>query len=108
MTEALLVNNRAIVLGLQDAQGYNPVHPMRYVEFIDVVNGRGQAYHETNLLSSGIGSPLLDLLNVRYIIVPADVPPGRSDLVRLYGRHPIVFGNAEVRILENRTALPRA
>ena len=107
-TEALLVNNRAVLLGLEDAQGYNPVHSMRYVEYIDAMNGQSQAYHETNLLRSGIGSPLLDLLNVRYIVVPASVPPGRPDLLRLSQLYPTVYLDDKVRVIENRSALPRA
>ncbi len=100
-TESLLANNRAVLLHLQDAQGYNPVHSMRYVEFVDSMNGVTQEYHETNLLRTGIGSPLLDLLNVRYIVVPAKVPPGRPDLLRLSQLYPTVFVAADIRVLEN-------
>jgi hypothetical protein len=106
--EALLVNDRAVLLGLEDVQGYNPVHYARYVAYIDQMNLQPQAYHETNLLASGIGSPLVDLLNLRYIIVPRDLPPGRPDLLRLSQRYPTVYVDADVRVLENPNALPRA
>jgi hypothetical protein len=106
--EAPLVNNRAILLGLFDVQGYTPAHPMDYVRWIDAANGQSQEYHETDVLLSGLSSPLLDLLNARYIVLPASVPPGRPDLLHLSLRHPTVYANSAVRILENDAALPRA
>ncbi len=74
-TEALLTNNRALILHLQDIQGYNPVHSMRYVEYMDALNGIGQEYHETDVLPSGFGSPLLALLNAKYVVLPANPGP---------------------------------
>jgi membrane protein YfhO len=106
--EALLVNNRAMLLDLYDAQGYTPAHPMDYVRWIDTANGRPQEYHETDVLPSGLSSPLLNLLNVRYIVLPATVPPGRPDLLHLNQRYPTVYLDDQVRIVENGAALPRA
>jgi len=105
---ALLVNNRATLFGLEDAQGYNPVQPARTVDFLIALNGVTQEYHDANVLEAGIESPLLDLLNVRYLLIPAALPPGRDDLQRLSARYPTVYGDDAVRILENREALPRA
>jgi hypothetical protein len=107
-TEALLVNDRAVLVGIEDIQGYNPVHYARYVEYIDAMNRRTQAYHETNLFPSGISSPLFDLLNVRYVIVPRAIPPGRPDLLRLSQLFPTVYIDDDVRVLENPNAFPRA
>ena len=106
--EALLVNNRAMLLGLSDIQGYTPAHPMNYVSWMDAVNGQPQEYHETDVLLSGLFSPLLNLLNVRYIVVPAVLPPARPDLLHLSLRYPTVYANSSVRVLENTDALPRA
>lgn len=105
--EELLLNNRAITLELQDIQGYNPVHYMAYREWFIVANRRAQEYHEQNVLTTGIGSPLFDLLNARYIVVPSAIPPGRPDLLHLHLRHPVVFENGSVRVLENLHAAPR-
>jgi hypothetical protein len=104
----LLVNNRAILLGLDDIQGYNPVQVKRYVQFINAVNDTSQNYHDSNVLPSGLDSPLLDLLNVRYIIVPDEIPPGRPDLLHLSQRNHTVFAGNGIRVLENASALPRA
>jgi len=107
-TTALLLNNRGTILGLEDVQGYNPIQPQRYVEVMRALNGHLQEYHEANVYPSGLDSPLLDLINARYILVPAVIPLGRTDLERLDKQHPTVYADAQVRVLENRDALPRA
>jgi Bacterial membrane protein YfhO len=106
--QALLVNDRAMILGLEDVQGYDPVQVNRYVEFISALNGLDQEYHELNVLPSGLDSPMLNILNARYIIVPASIPPGRPDLLHLSQRYPTVYADDQVRVLENDAALPRA
>lgn len=103
----LLINARAMGLGLYDVQGYNPVQLLSYVEFMNALNGQEQNYHDAQILRGGLFSPLLDLLGVRYIVVPAVIPPGRPDLLHLSLRYPTVFQNGSVRVLENRSALPR-
>ncbi len=105
---ALLVTNRATVYGVQDVQGYNPLQPARYTEFIAALNGYPQDYHGTNVLAEGFDSPLLDLLGARYVVVPAGVPAGRPDLLHLSQGWPTVYQDDMVRVLENREALPRA
>lgn len=107
-TQALMLNNRATLLGLQDVQGYNPLQPQRYVDAMRVINGFTQEYHEANVYPEGLDSPLLDLLNVRYVVVPAAAEPDRPDLDRLKDRLPTVYADDDVAILENRAALPRA
>lgn len=105
---SLLVNNRAMLFGLSDIQGYNPIQPRRFVDFMTALNGHAQEYHEANVYPSGLTSPLLNLLNVRYIVVPARIPANRPDLMSLIDRWPTVYQDAAVRILENQDALPRA
>jgi hypothetical protein len=106
------VNARSVRLGLYDIQGYDPLKLQRYVDFLVAVNdGVQQNYHDANVLPAGIDSPLLDLLNVKYIIIPyqANSPsPVRTDLAYLEGHHRQVFENDNVVVLENDNALPRA
>lgn len=104
----LIVNNRATVFGLEDVQGYNPVQYQRFVEYLNALNGTPQDYHDANIFPAGLDSPLLDLLNVRYIVIPADIPSDRTDLMHLVTRLPVVYRDQAVQILENREALPRA
>lgn len=108
--QALLVSARAMRLKVFDIQGYNPVQLKRYVEFIEAVNGLRQDYHDANIHPAGLRSPLLNLLNPRYIIIPNSLPPGRPrpDLVALIGRTIEVFHNERVRVLRNDAALPHA
>jgi hypothetical protein len=103
----LLVSNWATWFGLDDIQGYNPVMVQRYVAYIDVMNGHRQEYHEADLFPGGLDSPLLDLLNVRYLIVPADAP-ARPDLAPVIAAFPAVYEDEHVSVLENPEALPRA
>src|SRR5438270_8592073 len=66
------VNNRAILAGLFDVQGYNPIHLARFDAFMRVLNGHSQDYHQSDVFESGLDSPLLNILGVRYIVVPAE------------------------------------
>jgi hypothetical protein len=104
---ALQVDNRALLTGLEDIEGYNPVHIASYGDLVDALNGQAQNYHQTDIYPSGLNSPLVDLLNVRYITMPATLasdevaPPFTRDLNRVYA-------DAVVQIFENPTAYPRA
>ncbi|MDP9382649.1 MAG: hypothetical protein M3Q29_21410 [Chloroflexota bacterium] len=105
----LLANNRATVLHLQDLQGYNPVHIARYDDLMRAINeGRGQSYRRSQVYSEGLDSPLLDLLNTRYLVVPASGRPASADIGQLLDGYPVIYQNKWVRVLERRSALPRA
>jgi hypothetical protein len=105
-TAALLVNNHALPLGLQDVQGYDASHLRRYDEFLAALNGQTQDYHDASIFSKGMSSPLLDLLNTRYVVIPARVDaPGTPALDRF---PTTVYVDDQVRILENPAAFPRA
>jgi hypothetical protein len=107
-TTALIVNNRASVFGLHDVQGYNPVQLQRFVDYLNALNGHTQEYHDADVFPDGLDSPLLDLLNVRYVVIPAVVPPDRADFRQLLATHPVVYRDADVQILERTTEFPRA
>ncbi len=104
---SLLVVDWATWFGLEDVQGYSPTQIQRYVEYIDALNGHRQEYHERDIFPGGITSPLLDLLNLRYLIVPGDAPE-RSDFDSLLATMPTIYEDEYVRILENLDAFPRA
>lgn len=103
----LLVHNWGTWFGVDDAQGYNPIHVRRYGEYIDALNGHRQEYHETNIFPGALTSPLLGPLNLRYLIVPGDAPE-RPDVADLLAAMPIVYQDEHVVILENKEAFPRA
>lgn len=108
--QALLINNRALRLGLHDAQGYDPAQLLTYLDAFTAANGTTRDYHEGLVAATGLGSPVLDLLNVRYVIV-SNVDAVRAEQTELDGLPPTyreVWRNTEVRVLENTRALPRA
>ncbi|MBA2277824.1 MAG: YfhO family protein [Chloroflexia bacterium] len=107
-TRALLVNNLGTAFALADVQGYNPLQMQHYVDFMAELNGVQQEYHGSWVLPTGLDSPLLDLLGVRYVIVPAVTPTDRPEIERLARSWPVVYRNAAVRVLENPDAFPRA
>ncbi len=107
--QALGVNNQAMVQALQSVQGYNAVRLARYDEYVRALNGEGQDYHYADVFEGGLDSPLLDLLNVRHVIVPARTPPdGDEGLGDLKNSNPVAYEDDRVQVLENRGALPRA
>lgn len=108
-TKTLVVNNRASLHGLQDIQGYNPVQMQAYVDFMNVLNSAPQDYHDANVLPTGLASPMLDLLNTRYVVIPADNGAGNDTLIQTLTReYPVVFDDGVVRVIERPGTLPRA
>lgn len=105
--QPLLVNNLATLYGLQDVQGYNPQQMQRYAGFMKALNGHQQEYHESNVLPAGLSSPLLDVLGVRYVVLPAQLHWGDRRLTPLVG-DPVVYHDSEVQIVERPSAYPRA
>jgi hypothetical protein len=106
--EALLVNGRSIFLGLYDMQGYNPTQLSRYVDYITAMNGHQSDYHLAELRLGGIGTPLLDMLNVRYILIDPRLPADRDDVVALTRGEEPLFANELVSVYENPNSFPHA
>ena len=104
---ALEVNNRAIVSGLSDIQGYNPVHVARYDDLVSAVNGHSQNYHHTDIFDTGFDSPLLDVLNVRYVVMPTTL--ASDEMSPHFNRQlKLVYADDRVHVFENPAVLPRA
>ncbi len=103
--QAVLVNGRPMMLGLDEIQGYDPLQLARYVELMNAVNGATINYHVAFLLPSGVKSRLLDLLDVRYVLIDASLPQGRDDVVALTAGQREVFRNGQVIVYE-RTPMP--
>jgi len=107
-TTALLASNLATPSGLQSIQGYNAVHLATYDTYVAALNGLSQGYHNADVYPSGLDSPLLDLLNVRYIVVPKVTQPDQVALRELKNTLSTVYSDDRVEVLENRDTLPRA
>ena len=116
-TLALEANGRPMLAGLHSVQGYNPTHIARYDQFMSALNGDEQNYHFVDVYEKGLSSPLLDLLNVRYIIVPShnsqeENRRGLQHSLRQFEgfehTHPTIYEDGQSKVLENPNALPRA
>ncbi len=86
---------------LEDVRGYDSIIPRQYVEYVSLVESQGELLHNRIAPVYGVenlSSPLLDLLNVRYVVTEGEIP--NPD-------YKLVF-DGEVRIYENLDALPRA
>ena len=103
-----LPGNMPGVLGLADANAYNPLPPSRFEQFFESIeaavgySGAGVgSFHNPQSLSH----PLCDLYGIHYIITNADretVQPSTA----LVDRTPP--GTGQFRLLERTTAMPRA
>ena len=111
-TLALEANGRPMLAGLHSVQGYNPTHIARYDQFMSALNGDEQNYHFVDVYEKGLSSPLLDLLNVRYIIVPTypsqENPDDAGQFEGFEHTHPTIYEDGQSKVLENPNALPRA
>jgi len=107
-TAALEVDNRGLSLGLEDVQGYDASHLGRFDAYLFAPNGRDQNYHDAEVFRAGLASPLLDLLGVRYVIVPSIDYLDREDQAALARLSAPLYEDARIRILGNSAAFPRA
>jgi len=106
---AVLLNARASRLGLDLIQGYNPSHLKVYDEYFRMLNGGMQDYHWQDPYPRALGpNPLMDMLNVRYILVDATIPAGNPEIVAIASGRKIVFRSRQVVIYENPDAFQRA
>lgn len=93
--------------GLHDARGYDSMIPRQYTEYMSLIAPQGGLLHnridpiaEDN--AGALASPLLDLLNVRYVVSDGPIP----DAAAL--GYEEVYADSAVTIYENMDALPRA
>ncbi len=62
--------NLAMVYGTEDVQGYNPLQLRRYAQYLAAINGGPEDYHWALLYN--LQSRLVDLLNLRYVMLRGD------------------------------------
>ena len=103
MTFGNFLQNSFVRLGLEDIGGYGSFYPRRYGEFLHM----SQHGPESTLPSifsrwinfSRFGSPLLDLINVKYVLAPPEVDINISQLEKVY--------DGEIKIYRNLNVFPR-
>ncbi|MGI6208964.1 MAG: oligosaccharide flippase family protein [Anaerolineae bacterium] len=93
--------NGAMLYGLEDIRGYDSIIPRQYVEYMGLVETQDELlYNRIAPLSEveSLDSPLLDLLNVRYVLSSQPIERPGYELVY----------QGEVLIYRNLDHLPRA
>jgi len=101
--------NSLVVYGILDVQGYSPVLIDYYVEYLQLIEEDIASARRVYSLRypSSTTSPLLDLLNAKYVVTMADAG---AEMVALEQSDPsleLVF-DGEVKVYENHDVLPRA
>jgi hypothetical protein len=109
----LMPGHLGLLYGLREAHGYDGLTPRRIEEVTGPVGvGRTAqagllantlALHGSEPLSAArlLASPVLDLVGVRYLVLPPGTPPPRPDLT-------VTYDAADARVFRNDTALPQA
>ncbi len=99
--QKVLNANSAMPFGIQDIRGYDSIIAKQYVEYMqllapqdELLYNRIAAFYDYQPLRS----PLLNLLNVKYILTTRTVP---------FADYPLVY-DGEIKIYENPNVLPRA
>jgi hypothetical protein len=111
------LHNLGMTYGIEGAVGYDSVSIWRYVNFLYVINN-GAPYPGPKLLhdlAAGdikrFGSPLVDLLDVRWVVAPQPPAPGWVERFHptgeLHARHEPQW-DWQLRVYENPHPMPRA
>ena len=97
----IMTPDSGMLLGLQDIRGYDTVIPKQYVEFWRLLEEpSGLPYSQINLLTqeSSLDSPILDLMNVKYILTADEL--SRPNYQKVY--------DGEIKVYRNMDAMERA
>ena len=98
------MSNSFAPYGIADVGGYSSIYPKRYGEYLHLceyglsVPLPEQFSRWTNFRK--VASPLFDLINVKYVLLPPPVLVDTPKLKLVYDK--------EIKIFENRDAFPRA
>jgi hypothetical protein len=101
--------NTAAVYGVSDAQGYSSLVLDYYGEFMDLIEPGLAKTRRIGALRrvESLTSPLLDLLNVKYVLTEPSVSQELAEFDAAHDDLELVY-DAEIKIYENTNVLPRA
>ncbi|MBI4768914.1 MAG: oligosaccharide flippase family protein, partial [Chloroflexi bacterium] len=97
----VMLANSGWPFGLYDNRGYGSIIPKQYADYMRAIEPQGDLdYNQIGPVynAASLDSPLLDLLNVKYILSEAPVESPKYRLVY----------DAELKIYENLSVAPRA
>ncbi len=95
--------NSGMLYDLQTVAGYDSIFPRQYADYMALIEPQDELlYNRIASLRtwSSLDSPLMDLLNVKYIITEVEIPNP--------AKYRPVYQDGAVRVYENLGALPRA
>lgn len=103
--------------GLESSSGYNPLYPIRYAEFISVLNTNEVRFDLSRYaLVRNFNSQLFDLLNNKYLLAlkrgPDGIPSEKGEISYLFkqsdSKFKLIFEDKSLAVLENPLVFPRA
>jgi hypothetical protein len=98
-----LIESWGMVYGIADINGFNSLQPRRYTDYLFGPEQSDVSYgYLSNEQLLQPQSPVLSMLNVKYLLVPAGIQPQIGSSFRP------VYANDAVRVYENTQVYPRA
>ena len=95
--------NSGMLYDLQTVAGYDSIFPAQYADYMALIEPQDELlYNRIASLRtwSSLDSPLLDMLNVKYILTEVEIPNP--------AKYRLVYQDRAVRVYENLGVLPRA
>jgi O-antigen/teichoic acid export membrane protein len=95
--------NSGMLYDLQTVAGYDSIFPAQYADYMVLIEPQDELpYNRIASLRtwSALDSPLLDMLNVKYILTEVEIPNP--------AKYRLVYQDRAVRVYENLGVLPRA
>ncbi|MDM8523016.1 YfhO family protein [Desulfococcaceae bacterium HSG8] len=103
ITYGNFMHNSFVPFGIQEVGGYSSFYPKRYGEYLHLSQDGPDVPFPDNFSRwtyfRAFGSPLLDLINIKYLLIPPHVSLNSPKLRLAY--------NGEVKIYENTDVFPR-